>query len=82
MVNQELSLETQLAAKLELYQAIREDFYSAKHRIEYLGAWLFKLSGELGLLRYQIARQGQNEQLEVFDKDEYYEGELPSQPGI
>lgn len=70
-------LETRYAAKLEIYQDVHKDFYQAKARVQYLGQWLFQLSGELGLLRWNIARQVHDEQLEVFDKDEYFVGEVP-----
>lgn len=67
-----LSLEDQLASKLETYQGVRREFYMQRNRLEYLGKWLLEMSGELGMLRYQINQQSRNEQLEVFDKDLYY----------
>jgi len=68
-----LAPEDELNTKLETYQGVHREFYTTRRRLEYLGMWLFQLSGELGILRWKIAQHSRNEQLEVFDKDEYFE---------
>lgn len=77
-----LSLEEQLASKLETYQGVRREFYMQRRRLEYLGGWLLQMSGELGMLRYEIGQQQRHQQLEVFDKDLYYENQLSTEPSV
>lgn len=73
MPSPESSLEEQLETKLAHYQDIHRDFYNHRHQLEHLGESLFRLSGELGLLRYKISCQTKDQQLEAFDKDLYVE---------
>lgn len=68
-----VSLEKQLEIKLELYQDVHRDFYQAKSRIQYLGGWLYRLSVDMARLRYDIQNQTNDEQLKIFNTDEYWE---------
>lgn len=52
-----IPLEEQLERKLALYREIHSEYYTYKDRVRYLGQWLFRLSGELTMLRTDIRQE-------------------------